>query len=52
MTSAGMFIAAIIIGFKIVMFACLKGFPKASAFYLLKANLSGQPLPEKISEGE
>ena len=52
MTSAGMFIAAIIIGFKIIMFACLKGFPEASAFYLVKANLSRQFLSEKILEGE
>jgi hypothetical protein len=53
MTSAGMLIIAIIIiVFEIVVFACLKGFPEAGAFYLVKANLSGQLYPEKISEGE
>jgi len=52
MTSAGMFIRAIIIGFEIVIFACLKGFPEAGVFYLAKANLSGQFLSEKILEGE
>jgi len=52
MTSAGMFITAIIIGFEIVIFACLKGFLEAGVFYLAKANLSGQIYPEKISEGE
>jgi hypothetical protein len=52
MTSAGMFITAIIIGFEIVIFACLKGFPEAGVFYLAKVNLSGQFLSEKILEGE
>ncbi len=52
MTSAGMLITAIIIGFEIVIFACLKGFPEAGVFYLVKANLSVQLLPEKTSEGE
>jgi hypothetical protein len=52
MTSAGIFITAIIIGFEIVIFACLKGLPQAGVFYLAKANLSVQLLPEKISEGE
>ena len=52
MTSAGIFITAIIIGFEIVIFACLKGFPEAGVFYLANANLSGQFYPEKISEGE
>ena len=52
MTSAGIFIAASIIGFEIVIFACLKGFPEAGVFYLAKANLSGPFYTEKISEGE
>ena len=52
MTSAGMFITAIIIGFEIVIFACLIGFPEAGVFYLAKVNLSGQFLSEKILEGE
>jgi hypothetical protein len=52
MNSAGIFIAASIIGFEIVIFACLKGFPEAGVFYLAKANLSGPFYPEKISEGE
>jgi hypothetical protein len=52
MTSVGMFITAIIIGFEIVIFACLEGSSKAGVFYLAKANLSGSFLPEKISEGE
>jgi hypothetical protein len=38
--------------FRIVIFACLKGFLRQAFFYLAKANLSGQLLPEKISEGE
>jgi len=50
MTSAGMFITAIIIGFEIVIFACLKGFPEAGAFYLAKANLSGQFYPKRFQK--
>jgi hypothetical protein len=50
MTSAGMFIAAIIIGFEIVIFACFKGFPEAGVFYLVKANLSGQLFPKRFQK--
>ncbi len=39
MTVAGLFIAAIIVGFEIVIFACLIGFPEAGVFYLAKASL-------------
>ena len=51
MTSVGIFITAII-GFEIVIFACLKGLPVAGVFDLANANLSVRFLPEKISEGE
>jgi hypothetical protein len=52
MTSAGIFITAIIIGFEFILFACLKGFPVAGEFYLVRANVSARVYPEKISEGE
>jgi len=52
MMSAGMSIIAIIISFEFILFACLKGFPLASEFYLVKVNFSARFYPEKISEGE
>jgi hypothetical protein len=51
MTSAGMFITAIISGSELSYSLALR-FPEAGVFYLAKVNLSGQLLPEKISEGE
>ena len=36
MTTAGMFSRAVIIGFEIVIFACLIGFPEAGVFYWRK----------------
>jgi hypothetical protein len=51
MNSAGMFITAIF-SFEFILFACLKGFPLAGEFYLVKANFSAHIYPEKISEGE
>jgi hypothetical protein len=52
MTSAGMFITAIIIGFEIVIFACLKGSPEAGAFYLSGADQSAHLITGKTLEGE
>ena len=47
MTNAGLLRKAIINGFEIVMFACPKGFPVASVFYLTSFDLSTQKKIQK-----
>jgi hypothetical protein len=51
MTSAGLFFT-IIIGFEIIIFACLRESLVAGVFYLAGPNYLVQFLTEKISEGE
>jgi hypothetical protein len=52
MTSAGLLIAAIIIWFEIVIFACLTILPVAGVFYLNGADQSAHLVTGKILEGE
>ena len=47
MNSAGMLQKAIVNGFEIVIFACLKGFPVAGIFYLSSFGLSTQKKIQK-----
>jgi hypothetical protein len=52
MTSAGMFITAIIIGFEIVISACLTILPVAGVFYLSGVDQLAYLLAGKTLEGE
>ena len=52
MTSAGMFITAIIIGFEIVIFACRKELSVAGVFYLGGAEPSAYIVEGNTLEGE
>lgn len=52
MINAGLFIAAIIILFKMIIFACLVKLFEAGVFYLAGPDNWVQFLPEKISEGD
>ena len=52
MTSAGMLRKAIINGFEIVMFACLKGSSLAGVFYLSGTDQSAHLVAGKTLEGE
>jgi hypothetical protein len=51
MTSAGIFIPAIIIWFEIVIFACLRILPVAGVFYLRGADQSAYLVAGKTLEG-